>query len=175
MGLIFLKLFFLCHTDVKRTVIYFGISVILGILEIFAVSQGIVGIRGVFSNKFLAMSKKGKLHASVSKLPLISMRCLLKASGHLHLHVAATLPGSAPACRAPWGGAPRGSVGTAQTDRGQVEPETPNPYPHSLHLTEKSAFFFLFPAVGYLHQKDSFFERCRFIFSSFCSRSRRRF
>lgn len=61
--------FFLCHTDVKRTVIYFGISVILGILEIFAVSQGIVGIRGVFSNKFLAMSKKGKLHASVSKPP----------------------------------------------------------------------------------------------------------
>uniref|UniRef100_A0A8B9ZMV1 Fibroblast growth factor n=1 Tax=Anas zonorhyncha TaxID=75864 RepID=A0A8B9ZMV1_9AVES len=36
----------------------------VGILEIFAVSQGIVGIRGVFSNKFLAMSKKGKLHAS---------------------------------------------------------------------------------------------------------------
>uniref|UniRef100_A0A8C9U7K6 Fibroblast growth factor n=1 Tax=Serinus canaria TaxID=9135 RepID=A0A8C9U7K6_SERCA len=56
--------FFLCHADVKRTVIYSGISVILGILEIFAVSQGIVGIRGVFSNKFLAMSKKGKLHAS---------------------------------------------------------------------------------------------------------------
>uniref|UniRef100_A0A8C5X9W3 Fibroblast growth factor n=1 Tax=Malurus cyaneus samueli TaxID=2593467 RepID=A0A8C5X9W3_9PASS len=58
-----LYLFSFCHTDVKRTVIYFGISVILGILEIFAVSQGIVGIRGVFSNKFLAMSKKGKLHA----------------------------------------------------------------------------------------------------------------
>uniref|UniRef100_A0A8D0FIB5 Fibroblast growth factor n=1 Tax=Strix occidentalis caurina TaxID=311401 RepID=A0A8D0FIB5_STROC len=38
----------------------------LSILEIFAVSQGIVGIRGVFSNKFLAMSKKGKLHASVT-------------------------------------------------------------------------------------------------------------
>ncbi|XP_053112763.1 fibroblast growth factor 5 isoform X2 [Hemicordylus capensis] len=38
---------------------------LLSILEIFAVSQGIVGIRGVFSNKFLAMSKKGKLHASV--------------------------------------------------------------------------------------------------------------
>ncbi|KAK2503989.1 hypothetical protein MC885_007299 [Smutsia gigantea] len=36
----------------------------LSILEIFAVSQGIVGIRGVFSNKFLAMSRKGKLHAS---------------------------------------------------------------------------------------------------------------
>uniref|UniRef100_A0A8C0BRI0 Fibroblast growth factor n=1 Tax=Buteo japonicus TaxID=224669 RepID=A0A8C0BRI0_9AVES len=60
----FFFFFFLCHTNVKRTVIYFGISVILGILEIFAVSQGIVGIRGVFSNKFLAMSKKGKLHAS---------------------------------------------------------------------------------------------------------------
>ncbi|PKK28958.1 fibroblast growth factor 5 isoform X1 [Columba livia] len=37
---------------------------LLSVLEIFAVSQGIVGIRGVFSNKFLAMSKKGKLHAS---------------------------------------------------------------------------------------------------------------
>lgn len=61
--------FFLCHTNVKRTVIYSGISVILGVLEIFAVSQGIVGIRGVFSNKFLAMSKKGKLHASVSNPP----------------------------------------------------------------------------------------------------------
>ncbi|XP_007948569.1 fibroblast growth factor 5 [Orycteropus afer afer] len=36
----------------------------LSLLEIFAVSQGIVGIRGVFSNKFLAMSRKGKLHAS---------------------------------------------------------------------------------------------------------------
>ncbi|XP_053556106.1 fibroblast growth factor 5 [Bombina bombina] len=35
----------------------------LSVLEIFAVSQGIVGIRGVFSNTFLAMSKKGKLHA----------------------------------------------------------------------------------------------------------------
>ncbi|XP_063776028.1 fibroblast growth factor 5 isoform X2 [Pseudophryne corroboree] len=34
------------------------------ILEIFAVSQGIVGIRGVFSNLFLAMSRKGKLHAT---------------------------------------------------------------------------------------------------------------
>ncbi|XP_063281432.1 fibroblast growth factor 5 [Pelobates fuscus] len=36
----------------------------LSILEIFAVSQGIVGIRGVFTNTFLAMSKKGKLHAT---------------------------------------------------------------------------------------------------------------
>ncbi|XP_053321832.1 fibroblast growth factor 5 [Spea bombifrons] len=36
----------------------------LSILEIFAISQGIVGIRGVFTNTFLAMSKKGKLHAT---------------------------------------------------------------------------------------------------------------
>ncbi|KAG8454419.1 hypothetical protein GDO86_000878 [Hymenochirus boettgeri] len=36
----------------------------LSTLEIFAVSQGIVGIKGVFSNTFLAMSKKGKLHAT---------------------------------------------------------------------------------------------------------------
>uniref|UniRef100_A0A8C5W5Z8 Fibroblast growth factor n=1 Tax=Leptobrachium leishanense TaxID=445787 RepID=A0A8C5W5Z8_9ANUR len=41
----------------------------LSILEIFAVSQGIVGIRGVFSNAFLAMSKKGKLHATDRTLP----------------------------------------------------------------------------------------------------------
>lgn len=59
-------LLYFCHTDAKRNVIYSGLSVVLGVLEIFAVSQGIVGIRGVFSNKFLAMSKKGKLHASVS-------------------------------------------------------------------------------------------------------------
>nr|XP_016852600.1 PREDICTED: fibroblast growth factor 5 [Anolis carolinensis] len=44
----------------------FPVRDIQGILEIFAVSQGIVGIRGVFSNKFLAMSKKGKLHASAT-------------------------------------------------------------------------------------------------------------
>lgn len=69
--------------------IYFGISVILGILEIFAVSQGIVGIRGVFSNKFLAMSKKGKLHASVSKPPIISTYCVLTALRQLHTHVCA--------------------------------------------------------------------------------------
>lgn len=37
---------------------------LFSILEIFAVSQGIVGIRGIFSNRFLAMSKKGKLHAT---------------------------------------------------------------------------------------------------------------
>lgn len=65
----------------KRTVIYFGISVILGVLEIFAVSQGIVGIRGVFSNKFLAMSKKGKLHASVSKPPASQYLLFIKGLG----------------------------------------------------------------------------------------------
>ncbi|XP_048460532.1 fibroblast growth factor 5 [Rhincodon typus] len=37
---------------------------LFSILEIFAVSQGIVGIRGIFSNRFLAMNKKGKLHAT---------------------------------------------------------------------------------------------------------------
>ncbi|XP_029441066.1 fibroblast growth factor 5 [Rhinatrema bivittatum] len=39
-------------------------ATLLSLLEIFAVSQGIVGVRGIFSNKFLAMSRKGKLHAS---------------------------------------------------------------------------------------------------------------
>ncbi|XP_067871541.1 fibroblast growth factor 5 [Heterodontus francisci] len=37
---------------------------LFSILEIFAVSQGIVGIRGIFSNRFLAMNKKGKLYAT---------------------------------------------------------------------------------------------------------------
>ncbi|MBN3322384.1 FGF5 factor, partial [Atractosteus spatula] len=36
----------------------------LSILELFAVSQGVVGIRGVFSNRYLAMNKKGRLHAT---------------------------------------------------------------------------------------------------------------
>ncbi|XP_044622148.1 fibroblast growth factor 5 isoform X2 [Equus asinus] len=55
----------------------------LSILEIFAVSQGIVGIRGVFSNKFLAMSKKGKLHASrvPAGLPRMSVWTGLPALG----------------------------------------------------------------------------------------------
>ncbi|KAJ8398098.1 hypothetical protein AAFF_G00431750 [Aldrovandia affinis] len=35
----------------------------LSVLELFAVSQGVVGIRGVFSNRFLAMNKRGRLHA----------------------------------------------------------------------------------------------------------------
>lgn len=40
--------------------------VIAGVLELFAVSQGVIGIRGVFSDRFLAMNKKGRLHATVS-------------------------------------------------------------------------------------------------------------
>ncbi|XP_063050311.1 fibroblast growth factor 5 [Engraulis encrasicolus] len=36
----------------------------LSVLEIFAISQGVVGIRGVFSNRFLAMNKRGRLHAT---------------------------------------------------------------------------------------------------------------
>lgn len=91
-----LYLFFLCHTDVKRTVIYSGISVILGILEIFAVSQGIVGIRGVFSNKFLAMSKKGKLHASVSKPPPYQYMLFIKGFVTPPRVGTAAVPGRAP-------------------------------------------------------------------------------
>ncbi|KAI4898403.1 hypothetical protein NFI96_016769 [Prochilodus magdalenae] len=36
----------------------------LSVLELFAVSQGVIGIRGVFSNRFLAMNKRGWLHAT---------------------------------------------------------------------------------------------------------------
>nr|XP_057927144.1 fibroblast growth factor 5 [Doryrhamphus excisus] len=36
----------------------------LSVLELFAVSQGVIGIRGVFSNRFLAMNKRGRLHAT---------------------------------------------------------------------------------------------------------------
>nr|XP_046207431.1 fibroblast growth factor 5-like [Oncorhynchus gorbuscha] len=35
----------------------------LSVLELFAVSQGVIGIRGVYSNKFLSMNKRGRLHA----------------------------------------------------------------------------------------------------------------
>ncbi|KAK6492527.1 fibroblast growth factor 5-like [Huso huso] len=35
----------------------------LSVLELFAVSQGIIGIRGVFTNRFLAMNKRGRLHS----------------------------------------------------------------------------------------------------------------
>lgn len=37
-----------------------------GVLELFAVSQGVIGIKGVYSNRFLAMNKRGRLHATVS-------------------------------------------------------------------------------------------------------------
>ena len=172
--------FFLCHTNVKRTVIYFGISVILGILEIFAVSQGIVGIRGVFSNKFLAMSKKGKLHASVSKLPTSQYVLFIKGLVTPPRARSSDAPGQGPGVPSPFGcpeGSALGGLSTAQTDRGQVEQKT---LKRISLLTafdqEKCAFFFFFfGAVGYLHQKDLFFEHCWFIFSNFCSRSRRRF
>ncbi|XP_018537847.1 fibroblast growth factor 5 isoform X2 [Lates calcarifer] len=36
----------------------------LGVLELFAVSQGVIGIKGVYSNRFLAMNKRGRLHAT---------------------------------------------------------------------------------------------------------------
>lgn len=39
-----------------------------GVLELFAVSQGVIGIKGVYSNRFLAMNKRGRLHATVSIL-----------------------------------------------------------------------------------------------------------
>uniref|UniRef100_A0AAY5L895 Fibroblast growth factor n=1 Tax=Esox lucius TaxID=8010 RepID=A0AAY5L895_ESOLU len=35
----------------------------LSVLELFAVSQGVIGVRGVHSNRFLAMNKRGRLHA----------------------------------------------------------------------------------------------------------------
>ncbi|KAJ8395839.1 hypothetical protein AAFF_G00027220, partial [Aldrovandia affinis] len=35
----------------------------LCVLELFAISQGIVGIRGAFSRRFLAMNQRGRLHA----------------------------------------------------------------------------------------------------------------
>uniref|UniRef100_A0A672GFB1 Fibroblast growth factor n=1 Tax=Salarias fasciatus TaxID=181472 RepID=A0A672GFB1_SALFA len=35
-----------------------------GVLQLFAVSQGVIGIRGVHSNRFLAMNKRGRLHAT---------------------------------------------------------------------------------------------------------------
>ncbi|XP_055774393.1 fibroblast growth factor 5-like [Salvelinus fontinalis] len=35
----------------------------LSVLELFAVSQGVIAIRGVYSNRFLAMNKRGRLHA----------------------------------------------------------------------------------------------------------------
>ncbi|XP_029959989.1 fibroblast growth factor 5 [Salarias fasciatus] len=36
----------------------------LSVLQLFAVSQGVIGIRGVHSNRFLAMNKRGRLHAT---------------------------------------------------------------------------------------------------------------
>ncbi|XP_068167859.1 fibroblast growth factor 5 [Antennarius striatus] len=36
----------------------------LSVLELFAVSQGVIGIKGVYSNRFLAMNERGRLHAT---------------------------------------------------------------------------------------------------------------
>ncbi|XP_028852755.1 fibroblast growth factor 5 [Denticeps clupeoides] len=36
----------------------------LSVLELFAISQGVVGIRGVFSGRFLAMNRRGRLHGT---------------------------------------------------------------------------------------------------------------
>ncbi|XP_029018385.1 fibroblast growth factor 5 [Betta splendens] len=36
----------------------------LSVLELFAVSQGVIGIKGVYSNRFLAMNNRGRLHAT---------------------------------------------------------------------------------------------------------------
>ncbi|XP_031160868.2 fibroblast growth factor 5 [Sander lucioperca] len=36
----------------------------LSVLELFAVSQGVIGIKGVYSNRFLAMNKRGRLYAT---------------------------------------------------------------------------------------------------------------
>ncbi|XP_072289416.1 fibroblast growth factor 5 [Eucyclogobius newberryi] len=36
----------------------------LSVLELFAMSQGVVAIRGVHSNRFLAMNQRGRLHAT---------------------------------------------------------------------------------------------------------------
>lgn len=45
-----------------------------GVLELFAVSQGVIGIKGVYSNRFLAMNKRGRLHATVSIPQTASVR-----------------------------------------------------------------------------------------------------
>ncbi|XP_034396546.1 fibroblast growth factor 5 [Cyclopterus lumpus] len=36
----------------------------LSVLELFAVSQGVIGIKGVYGNRFLAMNKRGRLYAT---------------------------------------------------------------------------------------------------------------
>lgn len=61
----------------------------LGVLELFAVSQGVIGIKGVYSNRFLAMNKRGRLHATVS-IPahffncFCLLPCALKYTQYIH-------------------------------------------------------------------------------------------
>lgn len=52
----------LCHPSIIAACCF----VRPGVLELFAVSQGVIGIKGVYSNRFLAMNKRGRLHATVS-------------------------------------------------------------------------------------------------------------
>ncbi|XP_061787298.2 fibroblast growth factor 5 [Nerophis lumbriciformis] len=52
------------------------------VLELFAVSQGVVGIRGVYSHRFLAMNKKGRLHATESFTDDCKFRERFQESGY---------------------------------------------------------------------------------------------
>lgn len=49
-----------------------------GILEITAVDVGIVAIKGLFSGRYLAMNKRGRLYASVSTLKCTNTFLLLE-------------------------------------------------------------------------------------------------
>lgn len=51
------------------------LSFLPGILEITAVEVGIVAIRGLFSGRYLAMNKRGRLYASVSPGCPVGGRC----------------------------------------------------------------------------------------------------
>lgn len=60
---------------------------VLGILEITAVDVGIVAIKGLFSGRYLAMNKRGRLYASVSftegwHVPVISRGGNRSSSDH---------------------------------------------------------------------------------------------
>lgn len=43
-----------------------------GILEITAVEVGVVAIKGLFSGRYLAMNRRGRLYASVSPISRVS-------------------------------------------------------------------------------------------------------
>ncbi|KAJ8005534.1 hypothetical protein DPEC_G00118950 [Dallia pectoralis] len=50
----------MAHCDLKRSR---SLNQYPCVLELFAVSQGVIVVRGVYSNRFLAMNKRGRLHA----------------------------------------------------------------------------------------------------------------